>query len=70
MDVLCPKCGRVFHNQYDHRGHLCPINGRSAVYPRKKTTPEYSEMTPGDWLAIAGWLDPKNNFLKGQVGSE
>lgn len=31
---------------------------------------ECSEMTTADWVAVAGWLDPRNNPLQGQIGAE
>lgn len=70
MEVQCPKCDRVFHSRYDRYRHLYPPDDRAAAHPRKKLATQYSEMTPDDWRAVAGWLDPKKNVLKGQVGSE
>jgi hypothetical protein len=60
-DLCCPRCGKVLKMDRHRRQHMICVGLEQRAIAR---------MTTADWRAVAGWLNPGQNALMGQMGAE
>lgn len=60
---FCSRCRRALLSEADQRRRLHIYCLESEAHPPAR-------MTPADWRAVAGWLDPYRSQLMGNMGSE
>lgn len=63
IEMNCSRCGSILRSDIDRHRLL-----HATCITRVERASGH--MTPADWDAVAGWLDPVRTRLTGQAGSE